>query len=78
MSVIPASKRAGLGTEEALGCGRNILAREVEGFEELGKEQRSLSGPNQNPLSSPACRRSPFFSVQSVFLYLNGTTSLTN
>lgn len=67
--MVPASKKAELGTEEALGCGRNILlAREVEGFEELRKEQSSQSGPSQSAPAFPAWRRSPFFSVQFCFL----------
>lgn len=76
--MVPASKKAELGTEEALECGRNILlAREVEGFEELRKEQSSPSGPSQSPLSSPPGAVALSFLCNSVFLYLSGT-SLTN
>lgn len=55
MSVTPAFKRAGLGTEEALGCERMIFLARGVGFEELREEQRSLSGNQSESLPSQGC-----------------------
>lgn len=77
MAVIPASKGAGLETEEALGCGKKILlGRGVGGFEELQKEQRSGSGTQSEFLLwpgwlSPGGRA--FFSYKFGFLYPSET-----